>query len=95
MAQWLSMLCYVGMLYLRAHVRFLLCTRLSFGNPHAVQLVQLLRLIPVNPAVNLSGGNLGIPGVNLINESCWNASIKGQYIQKKVHWNLTGIGGGV
>ena len=50
-----------------------------FGNPHAVWLVQL---IPVNPAVNLSGGNLGIPGVNLINESCWITSIKGQYIQK-------------
>ena len=81
-AQWLSVLCSVGMLYPRARVRFLLGARLLFGNPHAVQLVQLLRLIPVNPAVNLSSGNPGIPGVNLINESCWTTSIKGRYIQK-------------
>ena len=82
MAQWLSMICCVGILYLRARVRFLLGARLLFGNPHAVRLVQLLWLIPVNPAVNLSGGNPGIPGVNLINESFQIISIKGQYIQK-------------
>ena len=82
MAQWLSMICCVGILYLRARVRFLLGARLLFGNPHAVWLVQLLWLIPVNPAVNLSSGNPGIPGVNLINESCRIISIKGQYIQK-------------
>jgi len=78
-AQWLRVLCSVGMLYPRARVRFLLGARLLFGNPHAVRLV---RLIPVNPAVNLSGGNPGIPGVNLINESCRITFIKGQYIQK-------------
>ena len=104
-AQGLSVLCCVGMLYLRARVQFLLCARLLFGNAHAVQLVQL---IPVNPAVNLSSGNLGIPGVNLINESCRITFIKGWYIQKngppdssdsskssQTNRNPTGIGGGV
>jgi hypothetical protein len=81
-AQWLSVLCSVGILYLRARVRFLLCASLLFGNARAVRLVWL---ILVNPAVNLSGGNLGIPGVNLVNESCRITSIKGWYIQKMVH----------
>ena len=95
-AQGLSVLCCVGMLYLRARVRFLLCARLLFGNAHAVRLV---RLIPVNPA---------IPGVNLINESCRITFIKGRYIQKnsppdssdsgkssQTNRNPTRIGGGV
>ena len=107
-AQWLSMLCCVGMLYPRARVRFLLYARLLFGKARAVRLVQLLWLIPVNPGDYLSGGNPGIPGVNLINESWRITSIKGQYIQKKsppdsrdssksgrTNWNPTGIGGGV
>jgi hypothetical protein len=36
-----------------------------------------------SPVDYLSGGIPGIPGVNLINESCQNASTKGNYIQKK------------
>ena len=77
-AQWLSVLCRMGMLYPRASVQFLL--RLSSGKSCAVQLVQW---ILVNPVDYLSGWILGILGVNLINEFCQNASTKGNYIQKK------------
>ena len=59
-----------------------------------------------SPVDYLSGGIPGIPHVNLINESCQNASTKRNYIQKKNplgsmdssnsgqnNWNWTGIGG--
>ena len=45
MTQWLSMLCCMGMLYLRAGVRFLLYARLLSGKARAVQLVQLVWLV--------------------------------------------------
>ena len=80
MAQWLSLLQCVGILYPRASVQFLLYVTLLSGKTCAVRLVQL---IPVSPVDYESGGIPVIPGVNLINESCQNTSIKGQCIQKK------------
>ena len=45
MTQWLSVLCCMGTLYLRAGVQFLFYARLLSGKARAVWLVQLVQLV--------------------------------------------------
>ena len=84
----------------RLSVQLLLDTKLLFGKAHAFQLVQLCSLpciwwTLVNPGDYGSSQTPGILGVNLMIILAGIVLHRENYIQKKVHWNPTGTGGGV